>query len=108
MNNMDVQKFVEEKKVFNVIFVQFDNVAKTYMYWAPKYSNICVGDEVELEDTNDIGTVMAMKDIDVNYNTDISNFKFWIMLCQATLPLKRVLAVIKTTKIEYKEDEADE
>lgn len=105
---MDVQKFVEEKKVFDVIFVKFDNISKIYMYWAPKYSDICVGDEVKLEDTDDIGTVMAMEDIDVNYNTDIRNFKFWIMLCQATLPLKRVLAVIKTTKIKYKEDEADE
>ena len=96
------------EKRFKVVFVKFntdDN--KTYMFEAPRDSYIEVGDEVVIEykDCQRHATVIAEEDVCFKYESDREAFNLWCTICSATLPLKRIKAVVKVKEMKYEEDE---
>ncbi len=98
-------------KRFSAVFVRFyndDPKARVYMFEAPYYNRIEVGDMVTVENEGKLeAQVVAIEDLDLEYSTDRKQFELLQKVTGAELPLKKVLSVIKETKIEYEEDKED-
>jgi len=96
---------------FSAVFVRFgkdDSNAKTYMFEAPYYTSIEVGDKVKVQGWGIEAHVVAVEQLNLQYNTDQYQFKLLQQITGTTeLPLKRVLAVIKVKEIEYEEEESN-
>lgn len=94
---------------FSAVFVRFgkdDPKAKVYMFEAPYYSSIEVDDEVKVQGGDKVAQVVAVEQLDLQYNSDKDQFKLLQQIAGVTeLPLKRVLAVIKVTELKYEENE---
>lgn len=96
-------------KRFSAVFVSFckdDPKAKVYMFEAPYYNRIEVGDRVTVEGGDKEATVIAIESLDLEYSSEKKQFELLQKVTGGvTLPLKKVLSVIRETKIEYDEEE---
>ena len=94
---------------FEAVFVKFygGHGPRTYMFRAPSYSDIDVGDEVILDTTgpDTRGTVVAVEHYDLDYSTDRKNFELLCTVLGATTPLNKVLCVVKLKELEYEEED---
>lgn len=72
---------------------------RPYLFQAPSWSAIREGDQVKVETSNgtQIGEVVA-KD---TFDDARDDFDFIVKAMSATLPLKRVLGMIRYTEIDY-------
>lgn len=95
-------------KRFSAVFVRFykdDIHSRVYMFKAPYYNRIEVGDTVTVEDGDKEAQVVAIEDLDLEYSSERKQFELLQQVTGANLPLKKVLSIIKETKIEYEEDD---
>lgn len=95
---------------FDAIFAKHEGNDKVYMFEAPHYSGIKVGDKVIADTKSGKATaaVVAVNDLDFRYEADKRMFEMYKIITGATEPLKRVRAVIKQTDINYEDEEIGE
>lgn len=87
----------------DLVLCKHPNCEKKYLFRAPSYSNLEVGDEVVVETKKgeQPATVLAQLHVD-NASRE---YKFITEFVEAKEPLKRVLKILKYYEIGYEDEE---
>lgn len=86
-----------------LVVCKHPNCDRKFLFYAPAWTGLDKGNEVIVDTKNGEKTAIVMTKADVEKNSE--EYRFILELAGATLPLRRVLKVVRYKEIRYEEDD---